>query len=63
MSTADHDGKSKKNSKPGLQRAMEGILERMRDDLQGLIDSLTPRQPVPVPIPVPAPLYRRRRLY
>jgi len=61
MSTADRDGKSKKNNKPGLQRAMEGILERMREDLQGLIDSLTPRQPQPVPIPVPSPLYRRRR--
>ena len=62
MSTADRDGKSKKHNKPSLQRTVEGILEQMRDDLQGLVDSLTPRKPQPAPIPIPSPVYRRRRM-
>jgi hypothetical protein len=62
MSTADHHGKSKKASKPGLQRAVEEVLERMRQDLQGLLDGLKAPQLQPVPIPNPVPVYRRRRM-
>jgi len=62
MSTADRDGKAKKSSKPGLQRALEGILERMREDLLGLLDGMKAPQPQPAPVPVPLPVYRRRRM-
>lgn len=62
MSTGDQEGKGKKNSgKSGLQRALEGILERWRDELDGILQGLTPPTPQPVPIPVPVPTYRRRR--
>lgn len=62
MSTADRDRKTKKDSKPSLQRTVEGILERMRDDLLGMLDGLKYPQQQPVPIPIPVPVYRRRRM-
>jgi hypothetical protein len=65
MGNTMRDEKSKKNSKSGLQKVIEGILERMGEDFQGLLEGLNPGRrsvPVPIPIPVPAPVYRRRRL-
>ena len=56
MGTADTKDRTKKPTKSGLQKALEGILERMREDLEGLF---APRHPVPVPIPVPT--HPRRR--
>lgn len=61
MSTGDQEGKGNKHNKHGLQHAVEGILERLREDLQGVLEGLNPPRPQPVPIPVPVPVYRRRR--
>jgi hypothetical protein len=62
MSTADRDRKSKKDNKPSLQRTVEGILERMRDDVLGLLNGLKTPQRQPIPVPIPVPVYRRRRM-
>lgn len=37
----------------GLKEALEGVLERLREELDELAQGLRPRQPQPVPIPVP----------
>jgi hypothetical protein len=59
MGTADRDRKAKK---PNLQDTLEGILERLREDLQGMLNGLKSPQLQPIPIPVPVPVYRRRRM-
>lgn len=46
---------------PGFQRALEGILERLRQSLEELANELTPNRPQPQPIPIPLPTQRRRR--
>lgn len=60
----DNKANAKKPSRPDLQRTLEGILERLRHGMDGLLDSLvrgrTEPQPIPVPIPVPVPQRRRR---
>jgi hypothetical protein len=43
----------------GLKNALEGIVERLRDGLQGIADGLRSERPQRVPIPVP--VYRPRR--
>lgn len=53
---------SKKNQQPsrqGLQGALEGILDRLRQGLEEIARGLNNDRPQPVPIPVPAD--RRRR--
>jgi hypothetical protein len=58
MGTAENNRKNKKPAKPDIQRTLEGLLERMREEL----DKLLPHpQRIPVPIPIPVPHNRRRR--
>lgn len=39
---------------------LEGILERLREGLDELLNGLKPAQPQPVPIPIPIEYPRRR---
>ncbi|GAP07330.1 MAG TPA: hypothetical protein DEQ80_03435 [Anaerolinea thermolimosa] len=48
-----------RNSRHGMQRTLEGILERLRQGLEELAGQLTQRPPQPVPIPIP--VHRRSR--
>jgi hypothetical protein len=43
----------------GLQRALEGILERLRQGLEEIANGLNGNRPEPIPLPVPVD--RRRR--
>ncbi len=47
-----------KNSS-GLQRTLQGLLERLREGLDTMAKGLRPEQPQPVPIPIP--VYRPKR--
>jgi hypothetical protein len=58
MGTSEIKGKNKKPAKSGLERSMEGMLERIREALEKLVPN---PQPTPVPIPVPVPTRRLRR--
>jgi hypothetical protein len=60
MGSADRNNKTKKQNKPNLQDTLEGILERMREDLLGMLNGL--KSPQLQPIPIPLPVYRRRRM-
>lgn len=56
------DARKQKNHQPtkgGLRRTLEGVLERLREGLDSLLDGFRP-QPQPVPIPVPTRRPRRR---
>ena len=55
---ADDNKRKKLPSQPGLQRTLEGILERMREELDRLLPAPR-RDPIPVPIPIPNRRYRR----
>lgn len=55
---ADDNKRKKRPSQPGLQRTLEGILERMREELDRLLPAPR-RDPIPVPIPIPNRRYRR----
>ncbi len=62
MGSIPQANKTKKTNKPSLQKTIEGVLERVGEELQGLLDGLNPsRRPQPLPIPVPVPVYRRAR--
>ena len=62
MGQDENDAKMKKNTKSGLQKSIKDMLERMGEELQGILEGLNPaRRPLPVPIPIPVPAYRRRR--
>ncbi len=57
----DNQVKNKKQpEKPGFQRALEDLLERLRRGMEELANPLNPNRPQPQPIPVPV-LQRRRR--
>jgi len=47
-------------SRQGLQRALEGILERLRQGLEEIANGLNNNRR-PEPIPLPIPVDRRRR--
>jgi hypothetical protein len=47
-------------SRQGLQRALEGILERLRQGVEEIAKGLNPNRPQPVPIPIPVEQRRRR---
>jgi hypothetical protein len=49
------DTNKQKKSQTGLQRALEGFLERMRQGMDELARSLAPQRPQPQPIPIPQP--------
>lgn len=57
MSPSSKDKPSR--SRQGLQGALEGILERLRQGLEEIARGLSNDRPQPVPIPVPTE--RRRR--
>jgi hypothetical protein len=57
-----HDEKHSKNTKPGIQEKINGVLTRLGEDFQKMLEGLNPgRRPMPQPVPIPAPVYRRRR--
>jgi hypothetical protein len=58
MGNTQTENRNKRPVKPGLQRALEGIVERMREELDRLIPAPRP-VPIPVPIPIPGRRYRR----
>ena len=60
MSPEERMKNKKASQRPGLQRALEGILERLRQGLEELANELSNR-PQPQPIPIPLPSQRRRR--
>lgn len=50
--------KARRNPQPGVQRTLEGILERLRQGLEELAGQLAQR---PQPVPIPVPVHRRSR--
>jgi hypothetical protein len=53
MGRTDKSKKNKRPVKPGWQQALEGTLERMREELEKLLPQQPQRIPVPIPIPIP----------
>ena len=61
MSLDDRKKNKKAGPFPGFQRALEGILERLRQGMEELANELSQNRPQPQPIPIPLPTQRRRR--
>ena len=58
MGTDNTNRKNKRPVKPSWQRALEEVLERVREEVDRMI--APPRRiPVPIPIPIPGRRYRR----
>jgi hypothetical protein len=60
MGSPDTKGKNKRSPRPGLQRSVNELLDRLRDGLDQLFPIPQPQR-VPVPIPLPLPGRRIRR--
>ncbi len=61
MSPADQTRPKANPPRPGIEKTLDGILERLRQGLEELAGRLSPGRPQPQPIPVPLPPLRRRR--
>ncbi len=60
MSPEDTRKQKNRQRKPGFREVLDGVLERLREGLDGLAEGLRPAQPQPVPIPIPVRRPRRR---
>lgn len=54
----ENQGKKARRNPHGVQRTLEGILERLRQGLEELAGQLAQR---PQPVPIPIPVQRRSR--